>query len=238
MFKTIRWFLHFWLSLIGLMASLKKVDKMLEEGKIKERDEIANKTARDWARGLIDLSGCKINVVNEELIPKDQAVLFVGNHQGNFDIPILLGYLQKDKGFVAKIELKKLPMINRWMEHISCIFLDRDDPRQSVKTINEGAKLLKAGYSLVIFPEGTRSKDGELGEFKAGAMKLASKAEVPIVPVTIRGSKDIMKKGSLMIKAADVDVIIGEIVNPLDYEKDTKKITEAVRNIIEKNLKS
>ncbi len=237
MIRTIRWFLHFGVSLLGLFPILCKVKYLDRFEKIIERDKIVSKTAREWSRELIALSGCEIKVTGEEYIPKNDPVLFVSNHQGNFDIPILLGFIQKPKAFVAKEELRKFPMVSIWMKYMNCIFMDRNNPRESIKAINEGVKILKEGYSLVIFPEGTRSKDGKLGEFKAGALKLATKSGVPIIPITIKGSNGIMEKGSFMIKPAKVEVIIAPPIKTKDnLGKETKGLTETVRNIISKNL--
>ncbi|AFS79651.1 1-acyl-sn-glycerol-3-phosphate acyltransferase PlsC [Gottschalkia acidurici 9a] len=237
MIRTIIWFIYFWVSLILLTPSLLKVKSLEESGKIEDKDKLVYKKVRNWAISLIKLSGCEVKVIGEENIPKEGNVLFVSNHQGNFDIPILLGYIEKSKGFVAKKELEKLPMVNKWMKAINCVFMDRTNPRESIKAIKDGIEILKRGYSLVIFPEGTRSKDGSLGEFKPGGLKLATKSEVPIVPVTIKGSNKIMEKGSLIIKPAKVEVIISPVVQVDNQSKnDTKELTETVRNIISENI--
>ncbi|MEJ8553030.1 lysophospholipid acyltransferase family protein [Tepidibacter sp. Z1-5] len=238
MLRTIRWFIYFWYSLIALIPDMKKVKKLDEQGDIPKKDQIVYAKASNWAKALVELSGTKVNVIGEDNIPNNEAVLFVSNHQGNFDIPILLGFIKKPKAFVAKEELKKLPLLRTWMEYMNCIFLNRSNNRESVKSIKQGINNLKQGYSMVIFPEGTRSKDGKLGEFKPGALKLATKSKVSIVPVTINGSKDIMKKGSFIIRPAEVEVIISEPVEITEgMDKDTKSLTENIKNIIKSNLK-
>lgn len=237
MIRTIIWFIHFWISLIALIPDVFKVKELKKSGNITQVDEIVDKIVKKWAKDLVLLSGCKIKVVGEEHIPKDRAVLFVSNHQGNFDIPILLGFIEKPKAFVAKKELEKFPLVSTWMKYMNCVFMDRDNARESIKAINQGIKILKEGYSLVIFPEGTRSKDGNLGEFKAGSLKLATKSGACIIPVTIKGSNQIMKKGSFIINPSEVDVIISPPVEiEDDLSKDTKVLTETVRNTIFRNL--
>lgn len=237
MVRTIGWFIYFWWRLFALQPSLFRVKALDRAGNIAERDELVANKAREWAKSLVLLSGCKIKVTGEEHIPKDEAVLFVSNHQGNFDIPILLGFIKKSKAFVAKNELRKFPIVSTWMEYMNCIFMARDNPRESIKAINHGAEILKEGYSLVIFPEGTRSKDGTLGVFKPGALKLATKSGVCIVPVTIKGSNKIMQKGSFIIKPAQVEVIISPAIKMENgVDKDTKSLTENARNIISENL--
>lgn len=238
MLRTIRWFIYFWYSLIALIPDMKKAKRLDEQGDIAKKDELVYENASNWAKTLVELTDTKVTVIGEDNIPKDEAVLFVSNHQGNFDIPILLGFINKPKAFVAKEELRKMPLLRTWMEYMNCIFLNRANNRESVKAIKEGINHLKQGYSMVIFPEGTRSTDGKLGEFKPGALKLATKSKVSIVPVTINGSKDIMKKGSFIIRPADVEIIISKPVEIAEgMDKDTKSLTENIKNIIKQNLK-
>ena len=185
MIRTIVWFAYFWLSLIGLMPALIKANKMTE----KEKLEFADRKARRWSSQLLKLAGCKVEVTGLEHIPENTAVLYVCNHQSNFDIPLAISHLPKTKGFIAKIELLKMPLVRDWMKHMKCIFMDRSDIRQQVKGISQGVQFLKSGQSMIIFPEGTRSPDGEVKAFKPGGLKLATKSGVPIVPVTIKNSK-------------------------------------------------
>jgi 1-acyl-sn-glycerol-3-phosphate acyltransferase len=176
-------------------------------------------------------------VTGEENLHKEGPVLFVSNHQGNFDIPILLGFIDKPKAFIAKKELTKIPILRTWMEYMQCVFIDRSDARQSLKAINRGAELLQEGYSQVIFPEGTRSEDGTLREFKPGSLKLALKANVPIIPITIKGSYNMMPKGDWKIKAAKVEVIISPPVSTENVSvKESNELTEKVKTIIESHL--
>ncbi len=238
MLRTLNWFIYLWLSLFASVPKMLKAKKYHEEKDLEHRDEVVNTIVGPWSRKLLKLSGNQITVVGQENIPKDQAVLFVGNHQSNFDIPILLGHIDKPKAFIAKIELEKFPLINTWMTLIECVFMDRDNLRQSAKAIMKGIKNLKSGYSMVVFPEGTRSEDGQLLEFKPGALKLATKSGVLIIPVTINGSKDIMTKGSKIIRPAKVEVIIAPPVEMTDeWKQDTFALTEHVKGIIESNLK-
>lgn len=214
-----------------------KLMKLNRQGKIAERDACANAIARRWAQSGLAMNGSSINVFGIENVPETGGVLFVANHQSNFDIPILVGHVPRDKGFIAKLELLKVPTFSRWMKYIGCIFIDRKDPRQSLTAINEAAERLKAGHSLVIFPEGTRSADGSVAPFKAGGLRLAMKAKVPIVPVTISGSKNIMPKGTSLIKSASVKVVISAPLLQEDVKgMDSNQISEKVRDVIISNL--
>ncbi len=211
--------------------------KLNRQGKIAERDACAHAIARKWAQSGLSMNGSSIQLIGVENVPESGGVLFVANHQSNFDIPILIAHVPRDKGFIAKLELLKVPSFGRWMKYIGCVFIDRKDPRQSLKDINDAAERLKSGHSLVIFPEGTRSADGTVAPFRAGGLKLALKAKVPVVPVTISGSKNIMPKGTSLIKSASVKVIISPPLVPDEFTKmDSTQISEKVRNIIISNL--
>lgn len=165
----------------------KKLDK---ENKREELDALIAERVQEWAKYIVSISGknTKVNVTGLENVPKDTACVFIGNHQGDFDIPVLLGYIPKQKAFIAKAEILRTPMLASWMKLMRCTFLVRNNPRQSIQAFNEAVENVKKGYSQVIFPEGHRSKGGPMKEFKAGSFKLAFRSEVPIVPFTIDGT--------------------------------------------------
>lgn len=237
MFRTIKWYAK----LIGSLAinnpKLKKADKLLEEGRKEEYEDFVTKKVSDWAMDRMNDSGAKVNVYGIENLPEDKNILFVSNHQSNFDILLLLAYLPVPKAFVAKVELEKLPFINQWMKRIHCLFMDRNDIKQSAQIIIEGIKQLKSGINMVIFPEGTRSKTGKLGEFKGGSFKLATKSKCPIVPLTIDGTRNIMEANNYRIKPVTVNLYIHP---PIDVTRLSKEeiaqLPETVRETIENDL--
>jgi 1-acyl-sn-glycerol-3-phosphate acyltransferase len=234
MIKTIQWFGYLWLSMLKPRIELWRLSRKHKTG---ERDACAQAIARNWARTAIAANGSVINVTGIENVPATGGVLFISNHQSNFDIPIFMGFVPRDKGFIAKIEMSKIPVMRSWMNALGCIFINRSDPRQSLLALNYAAARLQQGHSLVIFPEGTRSSDGQLGKFKPGSLRIALKANVPIVPVTIIGSMNIMPKGTSFIKSAIVEVIISPpIILEKMAEKDQNTITEKVKSIIAANL--
>jgi 1-acyl-sn-glycerol-3-phosphate acyltransferase len=205
MIRTIIWFIYFWASLISYIPSYLKLDGMRDDV---ERLAAADRRAKHWSRQLLKLAGTRVEISGLDHLPKDGPILFIANHQSNFDIPLMIASLPLPVGFVAKVELEKMPFVNGWMKGLQCLFMDRSDIRKQVRTINEGADRLKHGYHLVLFPEGTRSADGEMGDFKPGGLKLATKSGASVVPVVIEGSIDIMKKGSLIISPATVKIRI------------------------------
>jgi len=234
MLRTLIWFLFFWTKLIVYLPSYYKAAKMKD---LDLRSQYADKMARKWMGELLKLAGCKVTVIGLEKVPLDKPVLYVSNHQGNFDIPLMITQLPGKKGFIAKIETLKLPIVRDWMRFMNCVFMDRTDIRQQVRCITEGVNILKSGHSMVLFPEGTRSKDGHLLDFKPGGLKLATKSGVPIIPVTINNSMNLMKKGTYKITPAEVTIIISDPIEITDeMNRETIKLTEEVKSIIGKSL--
>lgn len=239
MIRTLIWFIYFWIYQLLALPKLKRADQLKAAGDLTALERLVTPEVQHWAGKLLSLAGVKVAIKGLENIPKDMPVLFVSNHQGNFDIPILLAHLPGAKGFVAKDSIEKMPLVSRWMKHMNCVFMDRENLRQSAAAINEGIRHIKAGTSMVIFPEGTRSLDGQLGEFKAGALKLGTKPAAPIVPIAIDGSIDIMPKGSYIIRPQTVNVTVFPPIMPSEYsELDTVALTEQVVKTIEQGLKA
>ena len=239
MFRTIKWYFKFVFCLILKTVDAKKADKILKQKGENAYNEYVYDIVSRWAMARVKDSGAEITVHGKQNIPKDKTVLFVSNHQSDFDIAIFLAMIpEKKEGFVAKVELEKIPFLSAWMKRIHCIFLDRNDMKQSAKTILEGIKLLKSGHSMVVFPEGTRSKCDEMGEFKAGSFKLATKSKVPIVPVTIDGSYKILEGSKYRICPAKVNVYIHEPIETENLSKQCEsKLPEMVEKIIREGKK-
>ncbi|SDK20061.1 lysophospholipid acyltransferase family protein [Natronincola ferrireducens] len=216
--------------------AIPKVKKLHKEGRTEEKRSYTDGISKKWCTILIGSTGSTVKVTGLEHIPKDGSVLFVSNHQGYFDIPILLLYLPKSLGFLAKIELKKWPIISKWLECMEGVFIDRNDIRQSLLAIKETTENLKTGQSMVIFPEGTRSKSSELNPFKPGSLKAAQKAYVPIVPITIKNTYKILEANNDRdLKPANVEVIISPAIYPDEFTKETSndltvKIFETIKN--------
>lgn len=203
--RTLVWFAYFWMYLLLVMPRLKKARRLREEGRVEEHDRMVRENVDRWARRLLRLAGAQVTVEGQENIA-ERPVVFVADHQGYFDIPLMLTCLDKPNPIIAKAEIEKLPLIRSWMRELNCLFLQRDDARQSMEVLKEAQNLLQKGYSVVIFPEGTRSKGGPVKEFKAGAIRVATRAGVPIVPVCIDGSYRLMEGNHMWIRPAKVKV--------------------------------
>jgi 1-acyl-sn-glycerol-3-phosphate acyltransferase len=236
MIRTIVWFSYFFLYQLFSIVILAKYMCISKFGSPEKAAAYVHKISRRWAWSMLSVAGAKVKVSGLHNIPTDQAVLFVSNHQGNFDIPLLVATIDKPKGFVAKIELAKIPLLSTWMKIIGCVFMDRNDLRQSLQVISQGIETLKNGHSMVIFPEGTRSQKMDMGEFKKGSLRLASKSGVPIVPVAISGSYKLLEaKGKIHPSIVHVTVGNPIILSELSKEQQ-KEIVAYVQAQIEQLL--
>lgn len=146
-------------------------------------DAYSRKFVRGVFRDVLFIAGVKTTVIGAENIPEDQAVLYVGNHRGYFDILIPYAYFKTPTGFIAKKEIEKVPILRTWMRYLHCLFLDRSSAKEGLKTILAGIENVKNGYSEVIFPEGTRAKTDEMLPFKEGSLKIAEKSGCMIIPM-------------------------------------------------------
>lgn len=216
--------------MIGKNGLLRKAKKLDREGKIAERDELVNGIVPVWARYVFEVTKSDVEVEGLEKLPKDKAVVFIANHQGLMDIPLLYGYSGKPMAFVAKIELSKIPLLSSWMKLLQCTFIDRKSMRASLQAINDAAANVSKGYSQMIFPEGTRSKGGHHIEFKPGSFKLAFMSKSPVVPVTIDGTWRIYEENN-DVRPAHVKMIIHD---PIDTDGMTKEEMQELPSRVER----
>ncbi|MCR4675291.1 MAG: 1-acyl-sn-glycerol-3-phosphate acyltransferase [Lachnospiraceae bacterium] len=177
-----------------------------------------------WGFRVIQFfSGVKPEIKGLENIPEDEPVLFVGNHLGFFDVILTYPLMKRRTGYIAKKEFEKVPLLPIWMKRLYCIFLDRSNPKEGLKGILEAISYVKEGVSIFIFPEGTRSRDGKLGEFKAGALKISQKTKCPIIPVAITGTDDVFENHFPWIKKRPVQITFCEAIYPDALEPEDKK---------------
>ncbi len=230
MFRTLVAMIKLSAFMIGKNGLLRRAKKLDAEGKIKERDEIVNSIVPVWARYVFEITKSEVEVEGLEKLPSDKAVVFVANHQGLMDIPLLYGFSGKPMAFVAKIELAKIPLLSSWMKLLQCTFIDRKSMRASLEAINTAAANVSKGYSQMIFPEGTRSKGRPHIEFKPGSFKLAFKSKAPIVPVTIDGTWRIYEEHN-DVRSAHVKMIVHD---PIETENLSKEEMQALPATIEK----
>ncbi|MDY2789976.1 MAG: lysophospholipid acyltransferase family protein [Lachnospiraceae bacterium] len=218
-----------------------KTDKNVQQ-KIKENPKqgflLGNNIVRQKFKGVLKLSGTKIVAKGTEHIP-DTSALYVGNHRSYFDILTTHVTINRPVGYIAKSEMLKIPFLNHWMNNIGCLFLDRKDNKQALKTILAGVKLLKNDtVSLYIFPEGTRGHGEEMAPFKKGSFKMAEKSGRPIVPIGIVNSDNIFENNGAFrkIRPATVYLNIGEPIYFDTLSEDQQKHIDVYVQGIVKDL--
>ncbi|MBI5644016.1 MAG: 1-acyl-sn-glycerol-3-phosphate acyltransferase [Deltaproteobacteria bacterium] len=189
-----------------------------------------------WSRLILSISGVRVEIEGAENIPEGKPVIFLSNHQGAFDIPVLQGNIPVQFKWVAKKSLFKIPFIGWSMSLSGYIGVDRENPSEAYKSMEEASRRIKEGTSLLIFPEGTRSETGKLLPFKRGGFVLAAKSGVPIVPVAIRGTNTIMKKGGYAIMPSKVTVSFGRPIETGGV--DDKTLRNRTKESIEVFLKN
>lgn len=235
--KNIKFGIWIYFNLLSLRQFSANMKKARESGDLGFERENILKSTSTWGRSIVKKLNIKLNVQGLENLPEGP-VVFVSNHQGYGDIPMYCAAItNKQFGFVAKEELGKIPYFGNWIRDIRSIFIKRDDARASLKAIDEGINLLNQGFSLVIFPEGTRSKGPHMGDFKKGSLRLATKPGIPIVPITINGSYGIFEEKGYA-QSAEVDFFIHPAIETKDLAKvEANNLAEVVEKVIREKLK-
>ena len=206
-----------------------------------------NKNAKDYSslrivqwgfKVILKITGVKTTVIGEENIP-DEAVLYIGNHRSFFDILLTYSRCKRLTGYIAKKEMEKIPSLSTWMRNLYCLFLDRENPREGLKTILKAIDYVKQGVSIFIFPEGTRNKGEELSmlPFKDGAFKISTKTGCPIIPVSLNNTSAIFEDQLPRIMKRHVIIEYGKPIYPNELDKETKKhIGSYVQDIIQETI--
>ena len=193
---------------------------------------------------ILKMTGVTTTVIGEENVP-DEPVLFIGNHRSYFDILLTYSRCRRLTGYVAKKEMEKIPLLSTWMKNLYCLFLDRDNMREGLKTILQAIDYVKNGISICIFPEGTRSKNEDeldMLPFHEGSFKIATKTNCPIIPMAISGSADIWESHFPRIKKTHVILEYGKPIYVKDLSREEQKhlgvyTQNVIHEMLEKNQK-
>lgn len=227
MFRTT--FIMAWTAVITVFFGIMAIAVSLSD----KTGNLAHKVARIWAGSILDISGIRAKVRGTANIDPKKTYIFMANHQSNFDIPVLLVYLPVQFRWLAKEELFKIPIFGYAMKRVGYISIDRSDFRSAVKSLKKAAQIIKNGTSVVIFPEGTRSDDGQISGFKKGGFNMALDAQVPIVPIVLHGTRAIMPKKQLRIRSQNVFM---EIKNPIETSSYTRKTKDMLMARVRKSI--
>jgi len=184
---------------------------------------------RGWARSILWISRVRVEINGLAHIDPGRSYIFMANHQSNFDIPVLLGSLTFHTRWLAKAELFKIPIFGRAMRRAGFISIDRSNRESAFRSLKKAADTIRAGTSVLIFPEGTRSDNGKIGSFKKGGFVLAVDASVPVVPIIIHGTFQVMPKHSLRIRRGPTVIDILEPVETSGYTRANRN--ELMREI-------
>jgi 1-acyl-sn-glycerol-3-phosphate acyltransferase len=201
-----------------------------------ERREILNATTL-WGDDIVKKLRVDLRAEGETTLP-DGPVVFVSNHESYADIPLFCAVIrEKQFGFIAKKDLSRLPVFGKWIADIRSVFIERDDMRASLHAIEEGVELLRRGFSLVVFPEGTRSRGRPMGTFKRGSLRLAAKPGVAVVPVTHSGSFRIFEESGVITPDMRVRFCIHPPITTAGMsKKEIAALTETAEGIIRAKL--
>lgn len=213
--------------------NIKAIRRAREAGDQKKERECILRATSSWGQDIMKRLGANIHVYGEDNIPDCGPVVMMGNHQGYADIFTYFAVFNKYQfAFVAKEELGSLPFFGKFITETRSVFINRDSARGQLNAINDGVKLIGQGYSLVIFPEGTRSKGGAPRSFSRGSMKLATKPGVPIVPVSIEGTYKMLERDGYF-HGDDVYIKIHEPIDTAGIDrKSEKELAKYVERIV------
>ena len=221
--RTIVWYLYFFLSLICFLPAMFRAKHMKAKGDVAGYRKLMDKCVHMWMSSLMKLAGCKVTVRGKENLPTDRSVVFVCNHQSDYDVPVTMVNLGAPPAMVSKIEVQKIPMVRTWMDLLDCIFIDRKDPRQAIAAMRGAGEILASGRNVCVFPEGTRSRGDHMNEFKTGVFKIPFSAKAPIVPVAIDGTYKIMEANHNLMCPGHVTLTVLPLIETAGMDRAAQK---------------
>lgn len=237
----------FKVTLVGLLEFIyltlfkaRKIKKMSsDKAPFAARKELKKLSEKMVKAAKIDLEVVYLDEVAYKKMKLEDGIVVVANHASNLDIPVIVTGLSIPVGFVAKKEMENWPFYSMWMKMSNCIFLDRSNPREGIKSIRKAVNIVKQGYPTVIFPEGERTLTGEVGSFKKGSFKLATETNGIILPLTIDGTFFVQSRKNILIKPnKKVRLTVGK---PIDLRKinqeNSRNLSEIVRELIVKEMR-
>lgn len=218
--------------LLGSLPDMRRIRRLQKKGDHLTALLFIQARVRHWAIAMLRFAAVTTEVYGRENIPKGP-VLFAPNHQSDWDIMLAETYLDQC-GIVSKQEVGLIPIVRQWTDLLGIVYIDRNDPRQTIRALKDAEKQLLDGRNFIIFPEGTRSKGEDLGEFKTGSLRIAVRHGIPIVPVSIDGSYKIMEANNgKWIKPAHVLITIQPPIETAGMDKAAQRtISTVIRDSI------
>lgn len=231
---TVKWFSKLVTSLVKLNPRLKQAKELKKTKSWEEYKAFVDKQVYDWLNPLAEMAEVDFVIEGKEKIPENEPIIYTPNHAGLFDIPAVILAAPKPPIFMAKKEIASFPIVKDWMWVMDCVFVDRGNKKKARSSLHDAIEMVKNGRSIVIFPEGTRSKNGELGEFKGGAMKIAMETGAKVVPVLLEGTRERFEEtgnitsGTVYVKF--LDPISTEGLTRDDFFKMPAEIRTLIQN--------
>ena len=210
-----------WLGLWVTIATITMGIPVMVAGILSRTGNLAFSISKLWAYTMLAVSFVRTEIKNKDKILKGTSYIIISNHQSHYDIITLVTTLSIQFRWIIKKEILKLPIFGYALYASRNIFIDRSNTTSAIESINKGFDRLPKGVSVMVFAEGTRSPDGQIHEFKKGGFITAVARKLPILPVTVNGSRRIMRKGSFTLKPGKIQVVIGDPIDTSGYTNDT-----------------
>ncbi len=227
---------HWWRTVFWLIPAISVYTVVLgavslASALVERHGTVAHWCARTWSWLILATTGVGVRTSGVEKVPPRGSYVFVSNHQSIYDIPILFCHLPFQLRIIAKASLGAFPVLGWHLRYAGHLLVDRD--RAGTKTLRQVAGSMRRGHSLIVFPEGTRSADGQVGRFKAGLFLLAVEAGLPVVPVAVVGSRHVMRKGRLMTCPGQVELFVHDPIPTEGLTRaDVRDLASRARDVI------
>jgi 1-acyl-sn-glycerol-3-phosphate acyltransferase len=190
-----------------------------------------------WSLLNVFLSGTRLTIKGNEKINSNLTHIVMSNHQSLFDVWALIAKIPLQIRWIVKSEIRKIPIFGYTLERMGHIYVDRKNRAAAYISLETASKKIKKGTSVIIFPEGTRSKNGHLLKFRMGGIIMALKSGVPILPVTINGSRFVLPKNTLALMPGKIEVVVGDVIDSSIYNENNKyELLETIKSAIHENL--
>jgi 1-acyl-sn-glycerol-3-phosphate acyltransferase len=228
-----------WLGLWAAIATIFLGIPVMVAGLLSRTGNLAFSISKLWAYTMLGVSFVRTEIKNKEKIQNGTSYIIISNHQSLYDIISLVTTLGIQYRWFIKKEVLKIPIFGYALYASRNIFIDRTNTTKAIESINKGIKRLPKGVSVMVFAEGTRSSDGKIHEFKKGGFMVAIAYKIPILPVTVNGSRRILPKGSLVMKPGKIQVVIGDPIDTSGYTAETvDELIDKTRRAVMGNFNS
>jgi len=225
--------LGFWASIATIILGI----PITVAGLFSRTGNLAFSISKLWAYTMLAVSFVRTEIKNKDKILKGKSYIIISNHQSLCDIIVLVTTLGIQYRWFIKKEILKTPIFGYALYASRNIFIDRSNTARAIESINKGIDRLPKDVSIMVFPEGTRSPDGQIHEFKKGGFVTAVRRKIPILPVTVNGSRRVLPKKSLTLKPGKIQVVIGDPIDTSGYTTDTvQKLIDKTRQTIIANF--